>query len=287
MTTPLESIESISGRIENLCGVVLAAGAGTRLAPLTNFHPKPLCPVNNEPLLERAFAELAELGLAGPANVAVNAWHLAEQVEAAVAGRAHISRESHPLGTAGAIGALRDWIAGRDAVIVNGDTYRSGDGLRRSLLGWSRERARVLAVDSEEHSASRRYFGRWSFAGLSLLPWRHAKQLAPTPSGLYEVVWRAAYGQRQLEFAPFDGVYLDCGKPSDYLAANLHAADAAMVIGAGARVEGRALHSVVWPGGVVGRDEDLVEVIRIGDSITVTAPQLRHRTKRRRSGEGA
>jgi MurNAc alpha-1-phosphate uridylyltransferase len=47
-----------------LCAIVLAAGAGTRLRPLTLLRPKALCPVGNRPLLDRALELVASVGLA-------------------------------------------------------------------------------------------------------------------------------------------------------------------------------------------------------------------------------
>ncbi|MDT5037575.1 MAG: N-acetyl-alpha-D-muramate 1-phosphate uridylyltransferase, partial [Micromonosporaceae bacterium] len=58
-----------------VAAVVLAAGEGRRLRPLTGIRPKALCPVGNVTLLDRALARIAGLGLAGPAAVAVNACH--------------------------------------------------------------------------------------------------------------------------------------------------------------------------------------------------------------------
>src|SRR4051812_3582603 len=73
-----------------VCGIVLAAGEGQRLRPLTADLPKALCPVGNIPLLDRALARLAG---AGVADVAVNAAYLAAQVVRHVGGRAHLSVE--------------------------------------------------------------------------------------------------------------------------------------------------------------------------------------------------
>ena len=56
-----------------VCGVVLAAGEGQRLRPLTELVPKALCPIGNVPLLDLALRRLAGLGLSGPSSVAVNA----------------------------------------------------------------------------------------------------------------------------------------------------------------------------------------------------------------------
>ncbi len=109
----------------SLCAVVFAAGEGTRLRPLTTTVPKPLCPVGNVPLLDRALARLAQHRLSGPALVAVNACYLGDQVARHVGGRAYVSREPgpQPLGTAGALAYLAPWIAGRAVLAGNADAY--------------------------------------------------------------------------------------------------------------------------------------------------------------------
>jgi hypothetical protein len=111
---------------------------------------------------------------------------------------------------------------------------------------------------------------------MSLLPAETAARLEPVPTGLYEVVWRDAWAKSELELTPFEGSFIDCGTPTDYLRANLHTTGGSSVIGAGAVVDGKVTRSVVWPGGYVGPDEHLVESIRVGNDLTVPAPlQLR------------
>src|SRR3954449_10445284 len=97
----------------DVCAVVLAAGVGLRLRPLTAVRPKALCPVGNVALLDRALARVAGFGVSGPAAVAVNASYLAGQVVAHVGDRATLSVEpGEPLGTSGGVAKLRDWIDG-------------------------------------------------------------------------------------------------------------------------------------------------------------------------------
>jgi MurNAc alpha-1-phosphate uridylyltransferase len=114
--------------VSDLCAVVLAAGEGQRLRPLTARVPKALCPVGNVPLLDHALARVARLGFADPATVAVNASYLGDQVVAHVGGRAHVSPEDHPLGTSGGVAKLRTWIDGRGVLVGNADAYLAGDG---------------------------------------------------------------------------------------------------------------------------------------------------------------
>jgi len=109
--------------------LVLAAGEGRRLRPLTGTLPKALCPVGNVALIDRALARLTRYGFTGPSAVAVNVCYLADQVAEHVGGRAFISREPGPpaLGTSGAVAHLRDWVAGRPLLVGNSDAYLSPD----------------------------------------------------------------------------------------------------------------------------------------------------------------
>src|SRR6187455_1037387 len=95
-------------QVVEIAAVVLAAGAGTRLRPLTELRPKALCPVNNVPLLEGALARVA--AIAG--RIAVNAHHRAGQIVEHLAQRdVYISvEEPEALGTAGAVGHLAGWL---------------------------------------------------------------------------------------------------------------------------------------------------------------------------------
>jgi NDP-sugar pyrophosphorylase family protein len=272
-----------------VCAVVLSAGEGSRLRPITATVPKPLCPVGNVPLLDRALARLAANGLAGPDRVAVNVCYLADLVAAHVAGRAHVSREPGPpaLGTSGALHHLRDWIGGRAVLVLNSDAYLSGSGrdLGGLLDGWRAQTVRMLTVPAGDRPAE---FGGARFAGASLLPAGRVAGLPPGRSDLVQTVWRPAERANRFETIPYGGHYLDTGTPGDLLAANLHAAgggslvapDAVVsgrvdrsVIGARADVAGSVSRCVVFPGAVVAAGESLVDAIRLGEDVTVHCRQ--------------
>ncbi len=247
-------------------GVVLAAGLGTRLRPLTDLRPKALCPVANVALVDLAVAHLAPWCEA----VAVNVHAGRAAMEEHLAGRGlHLSVEvPEPLGTAGALGRLRDWVAGRAVLVGNADAWHRFD-LGLLLRGWDGQRIRLLVVDDP----ARGDFGPWRYCGAALMPWADVARLHPVPSGLYETSWRRAEAESRLELvAAGDGPFFDCGTPPDYLAANLAASGGASVVGPGAVVEGELIRSVVWPGGVVTAGERLVESIRAGRDLTVAAP---------------
>ncbi|MGC4896892.1 nucleotidyltransferase family protein [Micromonospora sp. DT31] len=275
-----------------VCAVVLAAGEGTRLRPLTARVPKALCPVGNVALLDRALARLARLGLSGPDRVAVNACYLGEQVVARVGDRAHLSVEpGSPLGTAGGVGRLRDWIAGRGVLVGNADAYLAdpyappGVDVAALLDGWDGRSVRLLGQPADDPTAPGTFHGH-HFVGFSLLPWRLVRDLPATFGDLVRTVWRPAEAAGALTVVPYRGTFYDTGTPGDYLAANLHAAGpdglvdrsatvtgraTRSVVGAGARVDGTVDGCVVWPGASVGAGERLSGVIRAGADLTVPA----------------
>lgn len=298
-----------------IAGVVLAAGEGRRLRPLTLERPKPLCPVGNRPLLDRAVSSVR----AAVAAVAVNVHHGRtamiehldqlehrddlddvddrgdlddrEAVDARAGARAgdatrgswlHVSIEvEQALGTAGALGQLRPWLAGRAALIVNADAYAEPD-LAAFVAGWDHERVRILV-------AGREPFGPRSRIVASLMPWSDLKALVPEPSGLYERLWRARAAEGAVETCAYDGPFVDCGSPRSYLEANLLAIGAdgrdaivatdaqveagasivTSVIGARAEVAGEVSSSVIWPGARVVAGERLDRAIRTSRGRTV------------------
>lgn len=245
-----------------LAAVILAAGRGTRLRPLTDLRAKALCPVNNVALLDLALTRAASVTDA----VAVNAHAQAEEIVAHVGARAHVSVERELLGTAGALGQLREWIAGRDVLVVNSDAWHPGDH-RGFDDGWDHERVRLLVVDDRE----RPDFGTVRYCGAALLPWTMVRSLDARPSGLYDRCFRPAHDAGRMVFVVSSGPFVDCGTVVDYHAANMLASGGTSVIGAGAVVEGTIERCVLWPGTRVERREVLVDAVRATASVTVFA----------------
>ena len=244
-----------------LAGVVLAAGAGTRLWPLTIERPKARCPVGDRPLVDLALDRLQPL-VDGPGALAVNLHHGAGQLDEHLAPEVHRSVEQpEALGTAGALGALRGWIAGRDVIVTNADAWLDPAlDLTAFVADWDRERTRLLCVVD----AKRGDFGDLRYCGVALIPAATAAVLAPVPSGLYEVSWREERAAGRLDLVAADVAFTDCGTPADYLEANLAASHGRAVISADAVVGDGAVveRSVVWPGAEVRAGEVLVDAIR-------------------------
>jgi len=104
--------------------MVLAAGLGTRLLPLTNKRPKCLMPVMNRPLLGLWLERLAAWGVE---RAVVNTHHLASMVSAWTGGNTppglevRLSHEPQILGTGGGLVAARPWLGRAPFLLVNAD----------------------------------------------------------------------------------------------------------------------------------------------------------------------
>jgi mannose-1-phosphate guanylyltransferase len=108
-----------------LRGVVLCAGLGLRLRPLTATVPKPLLPIRGRSVLDRTLECLEAVGCEA---AAINLHYLGDSIRAAIGdkrGSLEIvySEEPDLLGTLGALAALRDFVEPADYVfLVNGDS---------------------------------------------------------------------------------------------------------------------------------------------------------------------
>ena len=243
---------------------MLAAGAGTRLAPLTSERPKALCPVDGVALVDVSLAAVTSVVGPGPGAVAVNANHRADEVVAHVGSRAHVSVErGEALGTAGGVANLRPWLDGRSALVVNADVWHDAD-LGPLVAGWDRERVAVLVAGAGGGPLGRRA----RVLGSLLPPWAVAP-LPVAPAGLYEACWRPVDAIGRLDVVGARARHVDCGTPAAYLAANLAASGGRSVIGAGAVVDGEVRRCVLWPGAVVAAAEVLVDAVRTTAGRTV------------------
>jgi mannose-1-phosphate guanylyltransferase/phosphomannomutase len=104
--------------------LVLAAGEGTRLRPLTLTMPKPMVPIAGKPLLDTTVCWLRDQGIA---DIAINLHYKPEVITNYFGDghnlgvNLHYSHETKILGTAGAARKIRDWVDGGTLVLVYGD----------------------------------------------------------------------------------------------------------------------------------------------------------------------
>ena len=109
--------------------ILLAAGLGTRLRPLTDTVPKCLVPIRGKPLLQIWLDQLSSSGI-GP--FLVNTHYMAEQVEEFVrstpyASSVLLSHEEKLLGTAGTFLMNVDFFGGEDGLLIHADNYTEAD----------------------------------------------------------------------------------------------------------------------------------------------------------------
>ena len=110
--------------------IILAAGRGTRLAPLTDHTPKPLLPVQGKPLIEWQIERLVEAGIV---NIAINLHHLGDQIESHLGDGSQwgaaltYSRETELLETGGAMVKLLPYFEHAPFVVMNGDIWTDFD----------------------------------------------------------------------------------------------------------------------------------------------------------------
>ena len=132
------------------CGMVLAAGRGERMRPLTDRLPKPLVEVHGKAMLDRALDRLAAVGVE---QVVVNLYHLGGLIETHLAGRTRpgivFSRETELLNTGGGVRAALGWLGEAAFYVVNGDVVWL-DGLTPTLVrlaaAWDETRMDALLL---------------------------------------------------------------------------------------------------------------------------------------------
>lgn len=105
--------------------MILAAGLGTRLRPLTASTPKPLLPVGDIPLIVWNLLLLRQHGIH---EVIINLHYLGHMIQEALGDGARwgiqltYSNEPEILGTGGGLKAAEDFFSGEDFLVLNGDT---------------------------------------------------------------------------------------------------------------------------------------------------------------------
>lgn len=137
--------------------VILAAGLGTRMRPLTNRTAKPALPVLNEPLIVRT---LRELKRAGVSEVMINLHHCPDSIRAAIPPgnlglKIKYSRETTILGTGGALRKVRGWAGRAPLFVVNGDVVFDFD--LKAMAAIHRRTSALATLALRANSNPRKY----------------------------------------------------------------------------------------------------------------------------------
>jgi MurNAc alpha-1-phosphate uridylyltransferase len=136
--------------------MILAAGRGERMRPLTDRTPKPLLPVGGKPLIVWHLERLATAGLR---EVVINHAHLGGQIEAALGDGARwglsIRYSPEPEGaleTAGGIANALPLLGGDEAfLVINGDIYCDWDVARAATALTANDLAHLVLVPNPSH----------------------------------------------------------------------------------------------------------------------------------------
>ena len=151
-------------------GMILAAGFGTRLAPLTNNCPKALVPLNSRPLLGYIVDKYIDSGIT---NIVINAHYLSKQIIDFVAksnfnAEIKIVVEKNILGTGGGIFNMLKYITDDDFFVYNTDVvsdidlialmnYHKQNTPIATMVMQDRETFNQVIIDSKKHFCGLKY----------------------------------------------------------------------------------------------------------------------------------
>jgi NDP-sugar pyrophosphorylase family protein len=215
--------------------VILAGGKGTRLAPYTTIFPKPLVPIGDMPILEVVVRQLRHAGID---HITMAVGHLAELLIAFFGDgtrfglKLDYSREEQPLGTAGPLTLVN----GLDETffVMNGDILTTLD--YTAMLTYHRSQQAVASIamhersvkidlgvlETDEHNRLTGYIEKPSYQyqvsmGVYIFEPRVLEFIEPgTRLDFPDLILKLiAAGERVMGY-PFDGYWLDIGRPDDY-----------------------------------------------------------------------
>ncbi len=286
--------------------MVLAAGYGTRLRPLTEELPKPLVPLGDRSVLEHIVDRIRACGIE---RIVINTHHLPERYDEAKLGVRKVV-ESTIRGTAGGVAGAAAEIGPGAVLVYNGDILADVDWRRFGDAHRDASPFATLAVTARrgpgegtvgmnaDNAVVRLRNGRfgeevWSadFVGVQLLS-EGARAVLPTDGCLVGDVYLHALARgARLIVSPCVSGFVDIGTPQAYHASNMGwldgrpeevfcANDAQVapgvslvksVVGAGAVVHGRGTvdHCVIWPGARTSAPLCNTIVLRSGKCVAV------------------
>lgn len=222
--------------------MILAAGLGERMRPLTDHTPKPLLRVGGKPLIQW---QIERLRGAGFRDLVINHAHLGAQLEAALGDGAafgvHItwSREPEPLETAGGIATALPQLGDAPFLVTNGDVYAAFDYARMlpvlaDMARHSAHQAHLVLVDNPPHhpegdfaladglvhDAPTHAIARHTFSGIGCYQPALFAGIPPMRKARLAPLLRAAMSQHGVSGEHFGGRWEDVGTPQ-----RLHALD--------------------------------------------------------------
>lgn len=135
--------------------MILAAGRGNRMRPLTDHKPKPLLTAGGKPLIVYHIEQLAAAGIR---DLAINHAHLGEQIEQALGDGSQFgvsirySPEQEALETGGGIFKALPLLGDAPFLVVNGDVWTDIDPASLNIV--EGDLAHLVLVDNPPHNPS-------------------------------------------------------------------------------------------------------------------------------------
>jgi MurNAc alpha-1-phosphate uridylyltransferase len=225
------------------CAMILAAGLGTRMRPLTDMMPKPLVPVGGKPLINHVLDRLAAVGVE---TAVVNVHHFADQIEQHLkprrAPKIVVSDERDGvLGTGGGVVKALPLLGPDPFFHVNSDTLWI-DGVKPNLerlavafrpdqmdallllaptatsVGYAGRGDFSMAADGRLRPRGEREVVPFVYAGIAILS---PALFADTPSGAFPLtrLFDRAIEQERLFGLRLEGVWMHVGTPESVAAA--------------------------------------------------------------------
>lgn len=206
--------------------MILAAGLGTRMRPLTDHCPKPLLKAGGKPLIVH---HLERLAAAGIKEVVINVSYRAEQIMTALGqGEAlglhiHWSEEHRPLETGGGIHQALPLLGNSPFILINGDVWSDLDPGQLGRLE-DNDLARLVVVDNPEHHPEGDFHldakgklhaegaPRLTYAGIALIDPQLVASHAPGCFPLAPLL-RDAMQQHRVSGYHHRGQWVDVGTP--------------------------------------------------------------------------
>ncbi|MGA2800872.1 MAG: nucleotidyltransferase family protein [Verrucomicrobiota bacterium] len=224
--------------------MVLAAGYGTRLKPLTDRVPKPLVQVAGKPMIEYALDKLKAYGIK---EVVINVSHFKDQLKTYLLAfnglTIKISEETEPLETGGGLKKAFPLLGGGPFFTINSDIIWTDEGesaLDRLTGYWDDTKMDVLLLiqskakalgysKGEDHLFIKpgNTFG-WNeqgapyiIAGIGII---HPRILLNAPDGKFtvKILWHQALKQNRLACLPHHGQWFQTGTTGDIKTAEKH-----------------------------------------------------------------
>lgn len=259
--------------------IVLGAGLGTRLRPLTNHLPKPGVPLFHRPIAAHALRHLYNSGVR---HAAVNTHYLADALEAELPQHLRpgldlrFARERDLLGTGGGIRhAWSKLAADQHTVVMNGDIAFAPDLMRLMTIHRAKDAIATMvvrphphpetlgAIEIDEAGRVRRMLGKpdtqealtaFMFTGVHAFAPRAFEQL-PAEGCIIRRAYRRWVDEGERVYAVIDPApWRDLGTHASYLAAHVERGDDPDAVHPEAIVRGEVTDSWVGPRAVVGAD---------------------------------